>query len=239
MNGLDPLALEMLLDGQVGRPASRWFGVFPALVTDIRDPDGEGRVRISLPWSPDGNSKRYEAWARLSTLMAGGDRGTWFVPDTGDEVLVAFQAGDPRWPYVLGGLWNGKDAPPQSMDGGGDNDLKVIRSRNGVKVTLDDKDGQEKLTIETPGGQKMVLKDGPNAVEIIDSNGNSVKLESAGITVTSSAKVTVNASTAEISAGMLTVKAGMSTFSGVVKADTVITNSVISTSYTPGAGNIW
>jgi len=64
-------------------------------------------------------------------------------------------------------------------------------------------------------------------------------LESAGITVTSSAKVTVQCSTAEISAGMLTVNAGMSKFSGVVQSDTVITNSVISASYTPGAGNIW
>jgi hypothetical protein len=66
-----------------------------------------------------------------------------------------------------------------------------------------------------------------------------VKLESAGITVTASAKVTVNASTAEISASMLTVNAGMSKFSGVVQADTVIANSVVGTSYTPGAGNIW
>jgi hypothetical protein len=108
-----------------------------------------------------------------------------------------------------------------------------------VKVTLDDTDGQEKLTLETPGGQKVTLKDGPGAVTIEDSNGNSVKLESSGITITASAKVTINASTATISAGMLTVDAGMSKFSGVIKCDTLITNSVVSSSYTPGAGNIW
>jgi len=239
MTGLQSLAMDLLLEGAATRPGGRWFGVFPALVNDIRDPDGAGRVRVTLPWSPDGDGKRYEAWARLATPMAGSNRGIWFVPDVGDEVLVAFQAGDPRWPYVLGALWNGKDAPPQSMDGGGDNDIKVIRSRNGVKITLDDKDGQERLTIETPGGQRVQLKDGPGAVEIVDSNGNSVKLESSGITVTASATVTVNASTAKISAGMLTVDAAMSKFSGVVKAETVITNSVVSASYTPGAGNIW
>jgi uncharacterized protein involved in type VI secretion and phage assembly len=171
--------------------------------------------------------------------MAGSNRGSWFVPDTNDEVLVAFQAGDPRWPYVVGMLWNGKDAPPESMDGAGNNEIKVIRSRNGVRLALDDTDGKEQFTVETPGGQKITLKDGPGAVEIVDSNGNSVKLESSGITVTSSAKVTVNASTMEITAGSLTVNAGMSTFSGVVKADTVISNSVVSTSYTPGAGNMW
>jgi uncharacterized protein involved in type VI secretion and phage assembly len=239
MTLLEPLAIDALLDDEIARPPGRWYGVFPALVTDIKDPDGQGRVKVSLPWSPDSGSARYEAWARLATLMAGSNRGSWFVPDTNDEVLVAFQAGDPRWPYVVGMLWNGKDAPPESMDGGGNNEIKVIRSRNGVRLALDDTDGKEQFTVETPGGQKITLKDGPGAVEIVDSNGNSVKLESSGITVTSSAKVTVNASTMEITAGSLTVNAGMSTFSGVVKADTVITNSVVSTSYTPGAGNIW
>jgi hypothetical protein len=125
------------------------------------------------------------------------------------------------------------------MDGGGRNHKKVIRSRNGVTVTLDDQDGQESLKLETPGGQKLTLKDGPGTVTIEDSNGNSVKLETSGITVTAAAKVTVKASQVAISAGMVTVDAGMSKFSGVVQADTVITNSVVSASYTPGAGNIW
>jgi hypothetical protein len=108
-----------------------------------------------------------------------------------------------------------------------------------VKLTMDDQNGQEQFIAETPGGQKITLKDGPGAILIEDSNGNSVKLETAGITVTASAKVTVNASTVEISAGMVTVNAGLSRFNGVVQADTVISNSVISASYTPGAGNIW
>jgi hypothetical protein len=140
---------------------------------------------------------------------------------------------------VLGGLWNGKDAPPASMDGSGRNDKKVLRSRNGVIVTLNDESGRESLTLETPGGQSVKLQDGPGKIEIRDSNGNSIELASSGITVTASAKVTVQASTVEISAGMVTVNAGMSKFSGVVQADTVITNSVVSASYTPGAGNIW
>ena len=196
-------------------------------------------MKITLPWSPDAQGSRYEGWARLATLMGGNNRGSWFVPDVDDEVLVAFEQGDPRRPYVLGGLWNGKDSAPESMDGAGNNYKKVLRSRNGVKITLDDQDGQETLKLETPGGQKFTLKDGPGSVSIEDSNGNSVKLETAGITVTASAKVTINASQVAISAGMVTVDAGMSKFSGVVQADTVISNSVISASYTPGAGNIW
>jgi hypothetical protein len=136
-------------------------------------------------------------------------------------------------------LWNGSDAPPESMDGAGRNARKVLRSRNGVKLTLDDTDGQEQFIVETPGGQKVTLKDGPGSVEIIDSNGNSVKLEAAGITLNASAKVTVSCSLAEVSASLLTVNAGMSKFSGVVQCDTLIATTVIAATYTPGAGNIW
>jgi uncharacterized protein involved in type VI secretion and phage assembly len=215
----------------------RLYGLYPALVSDIKDPDGLGRVKVTLPQTDTGSAS-HEAWARLATMMAGDNRGSWFVPDENDEVLVGFEGGDPRRPYVVGALWNDKHAPPQAMDAAGHNAKKVLRSRNGVKVTLDDADGQEQLVLETPGGQKVTLKDGPGSVLVEDSNGNSVELEPSGITVTASAKVTVNASTAEISAASLTVNAGMSTFSGVVKADTVITNSVVASSYTPGTGNI-
>ena len=236
----DKDTLEMLLDARLPRGlGGRWYGVYPALVSDVRDPDGQGRVRVTLPWSPDTGGESYETWARVATLMGGNNRGSWFVPDVGDEVLVVFEGGDPRRPYVIGGLWNGSDSPPETMDGGGKNFKKVVRSRNGVKITLDDTDGQEKLILETPGGQRVTMKDGPGAVEIVDSNGNSVKLETGGITITASAKVTVNATQVAVSAGMVTVDAGMSKFSGVVQADTVICNSIISASYTPGAGNIW
>jgi uncharacterized protein involved in type VI secretion and phage assembly len=217
----------------------RFYGVYPAQVVDIVDPEGQGRVRVKLPWAPDLEGEEYEVWARLATLMAGADRGTWFIPDVDDEVLVVFEAGDVRHPYVIGALWNGRDAPPESMDGGGQNHRKTIRSRNGVVVRLDDTQGTESLTLETPGGQRFRLSDGPGEIEISDSNGNTVKLETSGVTVTAAAQVVVQASTVEVSAGMVTVNAGMSRFSGVVQADTVITNAVISASYTPGAGNIW
>jgi uncharacterized protein involved in type VI secretion and phage assembly len=238
---MDGSSWELVADERVpGGLGGRFYGLYPARVTDIKDPDSQGRVKVALPWAADAaGGGRYEAWARLATLMGGNNRGSWFVPDVEDEVLVGFEAGDPRRPYVVGALWNGKDAPPESMDGAGKNAKKVLRSRNGVVITLDDTDGQETLTLETPGGQKVTLKDGPGSIEVQDSNGNSLKMEASGVTVTASAKVTVNASTAEISAGMLTVNAGMSKFSGVVQADTVITNSVVSASYTPGAGNVW
>ena len=237
---MDKPPLETILDIRLPSGlGGRWYGAFPALVTDINDPEGLGRVKIALPWSPDTAGARYETWARLATFMAGNNRGSWFIPDVDDEVLIVFEGGDPRRPYVIGSLWNGKDTPPESMDGAGNNFKKVLRSRNGVKLTMDDTDGREQFILETPGGQKLTLKDGPGAVEVVDSNGNSIKLETSGITITASAKVTVNASQVAVSAGMVTVDAAMSKFSGVVQCDTMISNSVISASYTPGAGNIW
>lgn len=223
---------------QMAQTRKRLYGCYPALVVDVVDPDQQGRVKVRLPWAPDENGGAYEVWARLATLMAGNDRGTWFIPDVDDEVLLMFEAGDPRRPVVVGALWNGQDAPPESMDGAGENNVKSIVSRQGIRITLDDTTGQETLTMETPR-QTIVLKDDAPAIEITDGSGNSIRLESSGITVNAAAKVTINGSTVEVSAGMVTVNAGMSKFSGVVQADTVITNSVVSASYTPGAGNIW
>lgn len=235
VRSLDPVLDARLPLGLGGA----FYGAFPAVVTDIVDPDGAGRVRVRLPWSPDRGDGSYEAWARLATLMAGSGRGSWFVPEVGDEVLLIFECGDTRRPYVVGALWNGSDAPPQTMDDNGDNNLRSLHSRNGVVITFDDTDGEEKLVLETPGGHRVTLDDGGTSVEVSDSNGNVVTLDSSGVSVNASSKVSVQASTVEISASMVTVDSGMSKFSGVVKADTVITNSVVSSSYTPGAGNIW
>lgn len=235
----DKTPLETTLEDRL--PAGlggRCYGVYPALVCDISDPEGLARVKVKLPWAVDASSGQYEAWARVATLMGGSSRGSYFIPDVNDEVLVAFEDGDPRRPYVLGGLWNGSDAPPVKMDGAGKNNKKVLQSRSGVKITLDDTDGQETLILETPGGQTVTLKDGPGSVEIKDSNGNSLKLESSGVTITAASKLTINASQMAVSSGMVTVDAGMSKFSGVIQTDTIIATSVIGSTYTPGAGNI-
>lgn len=232
------LALPDLERSATG-PGGTFYGVYPATVTDIKDPDGQGRVRVKLPWSPDPGGSGYEAWARLATMMAGNNRGAWFIPDVNDEVLVAFEGGNPRRPYVVGALWNGQDSPPEQMDGAGNNYLKTILSRQGVRITLDDTDGAVKLRLETPMGQKITLSDADMSIVAEDSNGNSIKLETQGITITAAEQVKVNAATAEIDAGMVTVNASMSKFSGAVQCDTLISNTVISGSYLTGIGNLW
>jgi uncharacterized protein involved in type VI secretion and phage assembly len=216
----------------------RLYGVFPALVTSIVDPDGQGRVKVKLPWSPDTSTGRFEAWARLATMMAGNNRGSFFIPDVNDEVLVAFEAGDPRRPYVIGALWNGQDAPPTSMDSGGQNNTKLLCSRNGVKITLDDTQGNESLVVQTPGGQQITLQDGAATITIQDSNGNQIQTGPSGVTITTSGNFTVQASEIELTATTHAVNGGMATFNCAVNGNvTVMTPSVVGGSYTPGAGN--
>jgi uncharacterized protein involved in type VI secretion and phage assembly len=220
---------------------SAWLGsgVFLARVSDVADPDNQGRVQVRLHGADGVADHDAPLWARLVAPFAGDNRGAFWVPDVGDLVAVAFVQGDARVPVVLGGLWHGNAAPPETMDGAGRNFLKVLRSRNGVKITLDDHDGQEKLTLETPAGQKVTLSDGPGQCEVADSNGNRIVLDASGIRIEAAAKVVVQAGQVEVSAGMVTVNAGMSRFSGVVQCDTLISNAVVSSSYTPGAGNVW
>ena len=218
---------------------NRLYGAYPAQVIDIKDPDDQGRVKIKLPWSPDPGDGSYQVWARLAVLMAGNNRGTWFIPDPNDEVLVVFEGGDPRRPHVIGMLWNGQDAPPETMDSAGNNFRKTIRSRNGVEIVIDDTGGSESITLQTPGGQMVTLKDGPGSIELSDSNGNDIKLNPSGITLTTSGTLTIQASDVEVNAPSVNVTTPLAAFSGVVEMDTVIASSVVGASYTPGAGNIW
>lgn len=213
-------------------------GFYPAVVIDNVDPDNSGRVKVRIPQAGEKGEGAYEMWARIVTLMAGDNRGTWFLPDLNDEVLVAFEGGDSRWAYVIGALWSRSSPPPETAES--HNDKKLICSRNGVKMTLNDQSGQESFIIETPSGKKISLKDGQGSVEIADSMGNSLKLGPSGISINASTQITINVSSVvTVNAGQVRVNSGMTQFSGVVQCDTLISNSVISSSYTPGAGNVW
>ena len=136
------------------------------VVTDNLDPTNIGRVKVKIPsLSPDTTTN----WARVVSPGGGPDRGIEFLPEVNDEVLIGFEMGDVRYPYVLGGLWNGVDAPPKGSSdliSGGKVQKRVIRSRNGNVITLDDTDGAGGITVEDKNGNKVTLDSALNNLTI-------------------------------------------------------------------------
>jgi uncharacterized protein involved in type VI secretion and phage assembly len=196
-------------------PQSRLVhGVVVGIVTNNRDPDGLGRVKVRFPWRDD-TDESY--WARVAAAMAGPDRGCYFLPEVGDEVLVAFDHGEIGHPFVLGALWNGQDKPPES-NGDGKNNVRKIRSRSGHEIVLDDNHEQQKeqVAIKTKAGHRIVLDDaaGGEKIEIRDKSGsNTIVIDSVqnSVDIKSQMKVSIQSASVEISAdSTMTIKAGAS-----------------------------
>ena len=177
------------------------FGVAPGIVTNNQDSEGLGRVKIRFPWLSDDNETD---WVRVATLMAGLERGAFFLPEVGDEVLVAFEHGDVNQPYVIGALWNGVASPPET-NSDGKNNIRKIRSRSGHEIIFNDDDtaGQEKIEIHTNAGHKVVLDDsiGQEKIEIIDKTGsNKITIDSVqnSINIESAMQLKIKANMVEI-----------------------------------------
>jgi uncharacterized protein involved in type VI secretion and phage assembly len=222
-------------------PAHTGFlGTQLALVVSVSDPDSLGRVQVRLLNFDGVADQDAPVWARVAVPFAGNNRGAFFIPDVGDEVLVTFVNGDPRFPIVVGGLWNGAQTPPEQL--GGDRvDRWTIVGKAGTRIAIvEETDGQATISLTTPQEQQSVtIKETAGGEIKLDAAGNTITMDTSGVTITTGAKVTVQASTIDVTAGMVKVDSAMSTFSGVVKCDTLISNTVVSSTYTPGAGNIW
>ncbi len=95
--------------------ASRIYGVVPAVVVNNKDPEKKGRCKVAMKWLSDKADDETD-WVRISTLMAGKERGSWFIPEVEDEVLIAFEHGDIHKPYIIGSLWQKVDMPPIADD---------------------------------------------------------------------------------------------------------------------------
>ncbi|MEM7338667.1 MAG: VgrG-related protein [Actinomycetota bacterium] len=170
-------------------------GVFPAVVTNINDPDKLGRVKLRLPWlSADFESN----WARVMQLGAGPERGLLLLPEVDDEVLVSFLGGDVSHPVVIGGLFNGVDKPPgDGFDDVSDGtvDTRGLQSRVGHSIMLSDTSGEERVVIATSDQSVVITLD--------QADGGAVTIDAQGdVTVNAAGKVTVDAK------GDLTGKAG-------------------------------
>ena len=183
-----------------GRDGSvRVYGVGVAVVTNNKDPEGFGRVKLKFPWLSDEEESN---WARVATPMAGNDRGLWLLPEVDDQVLVAFEHGDPAYPYVVGALWNQSQKPPGKNDDG-KNDVRLLKSRSGHIVRLNDKDGEETIEIIDKSAKNSIVittKDNSIAIKadadikITSANGKVVIDAKGGIELKSSSSIKVEAS---------------------------------------------
>lgn len=178
-------------------------GVAIGVVTQNEDPDGLCRVKVRFPWH---DQPRESYWARLSVPMAGDDRGLVLIPEVGDEVLVAFEREDLRFPYILGALWNGMEKPPLSNDDG-KNDKRILQSRKKHYLLFDD-GANGVVELAHHRGRRIVFDDTGFVVE--DENGNVLKVESASGSMTIEAKGPLNIKGATVSiqsTGTLELKA--------------------------------
>lgn len=151
------------------------MGVVTALEND---PDGEDRIKVRIPMI---SASDEGIWARLSTLDAGKERGTYYRPEIGDEVVVGFLDNDPRYPVVLGMCHSSaKPSPEPAKD---DNHLKGYVSREKMKMTFDDE--KKIVRIETPAGNKIALTEEDSGIVIEDQNGNKITMDADGIVVES------------------------------------------------------
>jgi len=186
------------------------FGAVVGVVTQNQDPDGLGRVKVRFPWL---SAEEESGWARVATLMAGAGRGSWFLPEVDDEVLLLFEHGDPRFPLVVGALWNGVDKAPRD-NGDGKNNERVITSRSGHELIFDDTAGKEKVEIHTQAGHTVILDDasGKERILIEDKAGsNKVTVDSVKgeIAIESQTKLKLKSQIVEIEAGTtMKLKAG-------------------------------
>ena len=198
-----------------------------AQVIDNVDPDNRGRIKVRLQASP------MEVWASVVAPSAGQGYGASFIPRLDEIVVLAFITQD--LPLILGSIWVGGGSVPEDADP--QEDHYVIRTPSGSVLEFDDADGP-KIEMRTRSGHRICINESDSEIKV-ELGTQSVTLSSGEISVRSSGPVNIDAATVNVSAGMVQVDAGMSRFSGVVQADTIIATSVVGTTYTPGAGNIW
>ena len=162
--------------GTFGRAAGS--GVIVGIVQENKDPKGLGRVRVRLPGVTD---EPIAHWARLAVPMAGAERGIFFLPEKEDEVLVAFEHGDPARPYVLGALWNGRDKPPET-NADGKNNLRLLVTRSGHVLRFDDSPGAEKIElIDASGNSSLVIDTAAATITIAAAKDVVIKAENGTI----------------------------------------------------------
>lgn len=224
------------LQAPFGVPAHALTAPYLARVTSVDDPERLARVKVEL-YNFD-SDRDVAVWARVAAPFAGGQRGAFFIPSVGDEVVVVFLSGDARAPIVVGSLWNGGQRPPETI---GDRvDRWSITGKAGTRIAIvEESEATATIECSTPGGVTVTVTDESGGKVEVECAGNTITIDSNGVSVQAAAKVNVTASSIDMSAAQVNVNAAIATFSGTVQCQVLQTSSVVSASYSPGAGNVW
>jgi phage protein D/phage baseplate assembly protein gpV len=148
-----PLLRKSVQETPSPNESEQFYGVAVAKVTNNSDEESLGRVKVSCSWLSDTDESD---WVRCTTPMAGKQMGMYFLPEVGDEVLVAFEHGDLSNPMVIGSLWNPRVPPPATNSDGQDN-IRLIKTKSGHTITLDDTRGSEKIVMQDKGGSQITM----------------------------------------------------------------------------------
>lgn len=163
-------------------------GVVQGLVTNVNDPSGLGRVQLEFRWLDDNYRT---AWAPIATPLTGALRGQFFMPEVGDEALLAFEHGDFDHPFVVGFLWNGVDTPPES-----EVKNRVIKTPGGHTLRFEDKDGAKKVVLKSNDGHHVTLDDAGHEITVSDSDGRNrmvIQITNGKIKIEATTNITIEA----------------------------------------------
>lgn len=206
-----------------------------AEVVETHDPESLHRVRVRLLNRPE--TPAQETWARMAMPYASHQAGWVFRPEVGDEVVVAFDRAEASAPIILGSLYNGRHEPPGPHGEKEAQAHKGVHTASGHEISIHD-NPEGGITLQTGGGHRVTLNDGDNAIHLAIAGGSSIEVGAAGITIQSPGTVTIDAAIIKLKAGTIEANTGMFKVSGVLQSATVITDTVVANTYTPGAGNI-
>ena len=201
-------------------------GMQLAEVIETVDPQSRGRIQVRM------TTNNLELWSMVMVAAAGSDYGVSCLPKIGELVVVAFL--DREQPVVMGALWKASEDHPEHAQPVEENYL--IKTPGGSELRMNDE--TPSLEIKTQAGYRVLIDESAGEIRI-ERESQTITLTSSSIDINSSGSVNIDASSIKLSAGIVEIESGMTKASGVVQCDTLISNSVVSSSYTPGAGNIW
>lgn len=216
-----------------------------ALVTSVQDVGETGRIEVRLLGYDATETQDAVLSARVCVPVAGGERGAFFIPDVGDEVVVSFINGDPRQAVVLGALWNGQNKPAEQLGGDGRQvDRWTLVGKRGTRIAIvEEGDGAViRLSTHDASGRDVAfcqISRAENGHIELSAGGSRLRIDQSGVTIETNGDLSARANATALRSSTVDVTSAQSSFSGGVTAASVTTPSVVGSTYTPGAGNVW